>query len=186
MIIPALILPLLTQCTALAAPAHIERISIEEQGILITEIPSSTVLVHASDGQMVSLEHAYHPPHGNIMRPSAEIPAVVGTSFGYRFKIQGEPDNAIVKLDTVIRYPAPGRRNEKTGKLSRESISRLPYQLGKDYTQIVELEDPDLIPGTWHLEIRRGKDILASVPFILSKPLPPAAVNPIPKSEGAP
>jgi hypothetical protein len=181
MMIPMLGAALLILTAAHSSPqsARVERISIVEQGILTARIDAPSVAMKASDGQDVSIERpAKYIPAGNTMRPSPKIPGLVGTTFGYRFKIHGRPRQAPVKLDIVIHYPPPGRRDMETGRLSRISTIPLTFKIGQEAYNVFEFsEAADILPGEWILEIRKGNRSLARAAFIVAGPNPPRLIH---------
>lgn len=82
------------------------------------------------------------------------VPARHGIRFGTRFRLIGSPGGRPVALRSVWRIPEPGIRNQKTGKLFRESISDTQAKLGSTRMLGYSFTSPgSVICGDWVQEV---------------------------------
>ncbi|MGO8926027.1 MAG: DUF3859 domain-containing protein [Limisphaerales bacterium] len=93
-----------------------------------------------------------------VLRSTTNVPARVGTRFGFRYEIIGTPTNAPIILTMVGKHPPI--KNSKTGKLETRDTYRLRSWIGKTYTSTSLDEESDLVPGKWTFEVwHEGKKL---------------------------
>ena len=124
------------------------------------------------------------------LESTTTIPARIGISFGVRYKIVGEPDNAEVTLRKIISFPPPGLQPSR-GKIVPQSESKVETTIGKTVADLYTLEDGfELVPGVWTVELWEGQRKLLAQTFTLEKPeasvkpevkVAPKATPPLPK-----
>lgn len=116
---------------------------------------------------------------GNINRLSSvtfyerttRVPATVGTRFGVRFDLIGEPARAVVPLRAIWRFPAPGLREPGSGKVYTESVETFASPIGEPRQRGYGLDEEwELVPGDWTLEILHGQRRLLAQTFTLYRP----------------
>ena len=127
------------------------------------------------------------------LESTTTIPARIGISFGVRYKIVGEPDNAEVTLRKIISFPPPGLQPSR-GKIVPQSESKVETTIGETVADLYTLEDSfELVPGVWTVELWDGERKLLAQSFTIEKPaasakpevtVAPKATPPLPK--GAP
>ena len=90
-----------------------------------------------------------------LIQHTDSIPAIIGTTFGYRYTINGAPKGGHVDLTVKIIIPQPGLTNPKTGKTFHElAISYKNLKIGSMHHELVTFEEEwDLIPGQWHIQV---------------------------------
>ena len=103
--------------------------------------------------------------------PQRTVPAQIGVTFGFRYRIVGKPEGASVPLKEVIIYPPPGIQTPTSSSRVRKMEFKLEARIGETAnTELYTLEDNfELVPGTWMLETWLGNRKLASQPFRLDK-----------------
>lgn len=93
------------------------------------------------------------------------VPAILGLHFGFRFRVQGQPEGRVVTLRKDVTYPAsvkpPGALQQITGyehtvARSIDEVSFAGY--GFDYSW-------ELMPGTWIFRLLEGDRALAEQRF---------------------
>jgi hypothetical protein len=124
-----------------------------------------------------------------FLRSVDRIPATVGTSFGFRFQIIGEPQGETVNLRFVTRFPAGGLRNPQ-GRVLTVSENDRPHRIGENNFRTYTFDEPwEAVPGTWTLEFwyqgrmvgsHKFEVVAANVP---PKPEVPRSVNPSAKPD---
>ena len=134
------------------------------------------------------------------LETTTTIPARIGISFGVRYKIVGEPDNAEVTLRKIISFPPPGLQPSR-GKIVPQSESKVETTIGETVADLYTLEDSfELVPGVWTVELWDGERKLLTQSFTLEKPAeaarpevtlvpkatPPPKTTPPPKVTPAP
>jgi len=108
------------------------------------------------------------------LESTTTIPARIGISFGVRYKIVGEPDNAEVTLRKIISFPPPGLQPSR-GKIVPQSESKVETTIGETVADLYTLEDSfELVPGVWTVELWDGERKLLVQSFVLEKPEAPA------------
>ncbi len=86
-----------------------------------------------------------------LLRSTTNVPARLGTRFGFRYEIIGTPTNAPIMLTMVGKHPPI--KSPKTGKLETTDTYRLRSWIGKTYTSNSLDEQSDLVPGQWTFEV---------------------------------
>ena len=94
--------------------------------------------------------------------------ARVGTLFGARFRVVGQPSGANVTLRTVWKIPAPGITNPKTGNTYRENVSEVVVKIGEVRTRAYGFEEAwEIARGTWTFELWQGDRKLLEQSFTI-------------------
>jgi Domain of unknown function (DUF3859) len=107
------------------------------------------------------------------LETTAIIPARIGTSFGIRYKVVGDPDKAEVTLRKVISFPPPGLQPSR-GKFVPQSESKVETMIGETVADLYTLEDIfELVPGVWTVELWDGDRKLLTQSFTLERPAAP-------------
>lgn len=140
----------------LASPARmsaetprIQRLEVVQAGFMTarrtgatTEAPGSAAGFMEEADRMVFLPE-----------PPADT-ARVGTVFGLKFRVIGQPLNAPAKLRAIWRIPAPGITNPKTGNTYRQDVTELTVSIGEERTRAFGFDEPwEIARGTWTLEL---------------------------------
>ena len=96
------------------------------------------------------------------------IPAKLGVSFGFEFKITGQPDGAVVTIRKETHYPEPGAMppgatkpllvNSKMTNRALNEVSFSSYRLEESW---------ELMPGKWAFEFWLGDRKLGEQEFTL-------------------
>jgi hypothetical protein len=94
--------------------------------------------------------------------------AQIGTSFGVRYLVVGQPRLADVKLRTVWKIPAPGLKEPQNGKTFTESAADITTQIGTAQLSGYGFNEAwEIVPGTWVLQIWQGDRKLLEHPFAI-------------------
>lgn len=151
------------------APVHaqtprVERIEITEFGIYELKRTDTLDAPGTSTGTLLETQ-------GKLVQKTSIIPARLGISFGYSYRIIGSPANGRVTLKDVNIVPEPGLRNPKTRNIifreevqvvrTFKGVHRSDYSLGEEWT---------LLPGKWTFQLWLGDRKLAEQIFTLVKP----------------
>jgi hypothetical protein len=101
---------------------------------------------------------------GKLIESTTTIKASVGTSFGIRVKILGEPEGQVIACG--FRWLHPKMTDPVSGQSSEsdqwESQSRIGHPRYTGYTFDSEWE---LVPGEWTLQVLYGGRVLAEKKF---------------------
>jgi hypothetical protein len=155
---------MLSIAVAHAQTPRVERIEITEFGIYDLKRTKTIDAPGTASGSMLETE-------GKLVQRTSVIPARLGLSFGYSYRIIGSPANGRVTLKDVNIVPEPGLRNPQTRNIIfREEVqveSTFKGVLGSDYSLGEELT---LLPGTWIFQLWLGNRKLAEQVFTLVKP----------------
>jgi Domain of unknown function (DUF3859) len=169
-------LALLTGFPVHAQAPSVDRIDIVEYGTYSVERH-----VQGRDPHGINQATATNAQHIGTTR---EIPARIGTTFGFRYRIIGKPDEAPIALRRIVAFPAPGLQPSVSAKPLPRDEFVVQARIGETNDMFYTLEDAfELVPGTWAIEIWYGNRKLASQSFTVSKTEagPPAAPS---SSEG--
>jgi hypothetical protein len=106
-----------------------------------------------------------------LQQRTTTVPAILGTSFGFRFSILGKPAGATINLKFVSRYPSPGLQNPKTGNSLMRGEYSVQAKLDTKSWKTYRFDDDwELVPGTWTFEIWQDDRKLAEQSFTVVKP----------------
>lgn len=100
---------------------------------------------------------------------TATIPAQLGVTFGFHYKVVGRDTGEVVELRKVTKFPPGGLRTPK-GEVVRETERTLRNKIGETrFTSYALVDNFELAPGPWTIEIWQGSVRLASQTFTLVK-----------------
>ena len=148
-------------------PVHGQAPSVDRIEILEYGIYSLDRHVQGRDPRGINQATATNVQHAATTR---EIPARLGTTFGFRYKLIGKPSEAPITLRRVVVFPAPGLRPPSSSKpLPRDEFA-VDARIGETSYMFYTLEDAfELVPGTWVVEIWYANRKLASQAFTVGK-----------------
>ena len=94
------------------------------------------------------------------------IPAQNGVRFGFQYRITGAPNDTVIELRKVVRYPAPGAR-PPTSKEPTPSVdyATFCYVGTLCWTGYRIDHDWEMLPGTWAMELWNGGRKVAEQSF---------------------
>ncbi len=160
----SLLLLLALSVAAPAQTARLDRIEIMEAGIYRVEKTLSITDPAVPSGTRQQLAGA------KLSKATTTIPAVIGTRFGFRFKLVGEPTGAPVGVKWIMRYPPPGIRDTRN-QLQSSYEENIASAIGTEEYRDALFDDPgDLLPGTWTFEVWSGNQKMAEQKFTIVKP----------------
>lgn len=82
-----------------------------------------------------------------------EIPAVLGTNFGFKYAVNTTPRGQNMRVKSVIRFPAPGLK-APGGKVYTESVEYKDIKIGKPDLHGFGFDEPwEIVPGDWVFEV---------------------------------
>jgi hypothetical protein len=87
----------------------------------------------------------------SLVQVTTNVPARIGTRFGFRYTIQGTPSNAPIVLTMVGEHPP--YKDPKTGKTQTRDEYELQSWIGQTYTSYLLEDESELIPGKWKFEV---------------------------------
>jgi len=93
-----------------------------------------------------------------LVQATTNVPAHVGTRFGFRYTIHGTPSNAPIVLTMVGEHPPV--KDPRTGKTQTRDVYELQSWIGQTYTSYLFEEERESIPGKWKFEVwHKGKKL---------------------------
>jgi len=94
----------------------------------------------------------------SLVQVTTNVPARIGTRFGFRCTIHGTPSNAPIVLTMVGEHPP--YKDPKTGKTQTRDEYELQSWIGQTYTSYLLEDESELIPGKWKFEVwHKGKKL---------------------------
>mgnify|MGYP001556736334 CR=1 FL=1 len=97
------------------------------------------------------------------------VPAQIGVTFGLHYKVIGPDPGESVDLRKVTRFPESGLRTP-SGEVQHETERTLRSKVGETrFTAYALMDNFELVPGIWSIEIWQGSTKLASQNFTLVK-----------------
>ena len=160
------LVPLLWLLTAIAgaagAQAQVQRLDVTDYGLYTLDREIS-----GRDPQGISLGTASNIKHTATQRT---VPAQIGTTFGFRYRVVGKPTGGTVDLKKVIVFPSPGLQTPSSSTPVSKAEFNVEATIGETNSELYTLEDNfELLPGTWTLEMWQGSRKLLSQNFKLDK-----------------
>jgi hypothetical protein len=166
-IILSIIALLLTSGAAYTQTPQIERIRSTEYGIYTVDRE-----IQGRDALGINKAAASNVRHAATLR---NIPAQIGTTFGFRYEVMCKPHAAPVELRQVVIFPSPGLTPSFSSS-SRSIIQDeflLQTRIGETSYAFYTLEDAfELVPGSWVFEIWQGNRRLAMQVFKVITSIP--------------
>jgi hypothetical protein len=152
--------------TSGAAPAQapqVDRVDFVEYGIYTLDR-----VIEGRDGFGIKEARATNIRHAASLRT---IPAEIGVTFGFRYKVIGSPNGAPVDLRKIVIFPPPGIFPPlAAGSIERDEF-RLHAKVGEtSYVSYTLEDDFELVPGVWEIEIWNGERKLGSQTFRVINP----------------
>jgi hypothetical protein len=93
-----------------------------------------------------------------LVQATTNVPARLGTRFGFRYTIRGTPSNAPLTLTMIGEHPP--YTNPSTGKAETRDQYELQSWLGQTYTSYSLDHEWELIPGTFKFEVwYKGREL---------------------------
>ena len=93
-----------------------------------------------------------------LIQATTNVPARLGTRFGFRYSIRGTPSNAPIVLTMVGEHPP--LKDSRTGKTQTRDVYELQSWIGQTYTSYSLDEEQELIPGRWKFQVwHKGKKL---------------------------
>ena len=116
-----------------------------------------------------------------LLKLTYKIPARLGTSFGLKYYVNGNPPGAKVNITQRWLFPYPGVKHPETGKLTHYYDERIKPPIGRtmqgnylifwSIAAIQKFTKPsDLVPGEWKLQLWHGRKKLKEKTFTVYKP----------------
>jgi uncharacterized protein DUF3859 len=99
------------------------------------------------------------------------VSAQIGTTFGFRYKVIGKPEDVPVDLRRIVVFPPSGLRPSASSKPMSQDEATLQTKIGQTSYIFYTFEDNfELVPGTWTIEMWYGNRKLATQSFTVVKP----------------
>ena len=138
--------------------------AVQVTGAKVTEVGiySSKVITDQTNAAGVKLQGL---DEFKLVMNTTNIPARVGTRFGFRYEILGVPANAPIILSMIARHPPI--KNSTTGRTETTDSYRLKSWIGKTYTSGSLDEPSDCVPGPWTFEVWYGGKMLCEQSFLV-------------------
>ena len=144
------------------AQVQVQRLDITDYGIYTLDRELS-----GRDEQGISLGTATNIQHTATQRT---VPAQIGVTFGFRYKVVGRPAGSTVDLKKIIIFPSPGLQTATSSNPLTKAEFEVEAKIGETNSELYTLEDNfELVPGTWVLEMWQGSRKLISQSFKLDK-----------------
>jgi len=145
--------------------AEITEIDIVEYGIYTSDIIGTIYAPLTTSGKYNLVKNI------NLLEKTDKIPATKGTKFGLFYVIKGDIEGEEVNITEIVRFPNPGYRDPKTGKLFRQSEFSSTKKVGsKNFVAGMFSEDWNLYPGNWRVQLWHKDQKLAEKSFTVFKP----------------
>ena len=148
-----------------AQAPRIDHIEFTEYGIYTVDRE-----IQGRDALGINKASASNIRHAATLRT---IPAQIGTTFGFRYKLLGKPYDAPIDLRKIVIFPAPGLIPSPSSTPIAQDEFILNTRIGHTSYASYTLEDSfELVPGKWIIEIWHGGQKLATQSFKNINPSP--------------
>lgn len=153
---------LMSPQTAHGQATQVQRLELTDYGLYTLDREIS-----GRDPQGISLGTASNIQHTATQRT---VPAQIGVTFGFRYRVVGKPADTTVDLKKVITFPSPGLMTPTSSTRVTKAEFDVEAKIGDTNSELYTLEDNfELVPGTWVLEMWYGGRKLLSQNFKLEK-----------------
>ena len=158
LVVLSILVLFLTNTSAYAQAVQVERIRFTEYGIYTVDRD-----VQGRDALGINRAAASNVRHAVTLRT---IPAQIGTTFGFRYKVIGGAHGALVELKQIVIFPPPGLFPSPSSKWIKQDQFVLQTRIGETGYVSYTMEDAfELVPGIWTFEIWQGDRKLATQAF---------------------
>jgi len=148
--------------TAFAHAATISEVQIVEFGTF-HKTPSNALML--APNTIAGMSHGVS--EGTLIEKTTDIHASIGTSFGLRIKIAGEPDGAVVELGAKCIHPKLS--DPTSGRSSTVETWKIYPVIGRGgssgYVGFTFDNPWELVPGKWTIQIFDQFTLLAEKTF---------------------
>lgn len=160
---------------ASAAQAQtVQRVEISNAGIYRVEVDGVEPAPNSALGVFKTVRNP------TLVERTERVAGVKGTNFGFNFQIAGAPAGELITIRFVTRFPPPGLRDPRTGKVLLTSENDRPYRIGElAFRSYAFDEEWEIVPGTWSLEFWYGGKLVGAQKFQVVK----AEAAPAPRSD---
>jgi len=149
---------LVTTGTAHARTAQVDRIEFTEYGIYTVDRD-----IQGRDALGINKAAALNVRHAATLRT---VPAQIGVTFGFRYKLVGTPNEAPVDLREVIIFSSTGIVPKGSSSPIAQDEFTLQTRIGEINYTAYTLEDSfELLTGEWTIEIWYGDQRLGTQSF---------------------
>ena len=154
---------LLTTATAHAQAAQVDRIEFTEYGIYTVDR-----VIQEKDAAGINKAAASNVRHAATLRT---VPAQIGATFGFRYKLAGTPNGTPVNLREIVIFPPTGLVPKESSSPIVQDEFTLQSQIGQINYVAYTLEDSfELVTGEWTIEIWYGDQRLGKQSFKIIDP----------------
>jgi len=146
--------------------AQVSAITVVEQGIYKCEVLKLVEDLRVPSKQRAIIDSA------KIVQETTCIPAVLGTRFGFRYKVDGVPSGRKIDLVMVGIYPNDGVKDPTRDKPLKTFRYTTPYAIGEGYryTDYSFDHEWEIVPGEWIFQIWYDGKNYAEAKFVVMKP----------------
>ncbi|MCF6313624.1 MAG: DUF3859 domain-containing protein [Verrucomicrobiales bacterium] len=104
-----------------------------------------------------------------LISQTAQVPAKIGTAFGFTFKTKGSPPSSYTEL--TLESVHPGLNDPDSDQPIYQNELPITVKLGvNDFHYYILEYDWELVPGQWIFKVKNGDRVLAEKTFTLVKP----------------
>ena len=122
--------------------------------------------IHGRDSLGINTATGSNIRHTATLRT---IPAQIGTTFGFQFRIVGKPYDAPIDLRGVVKFPSPGMTVPSSTTPVAQDQFKIQTKIGEPAYFSYTIEDSfELVPGVWTMEIWHGDRRLGAQTFTLT------------------
>jgi Domain of unknown function (DUF3859) len=154
---------LVTAATAHAQAAQVDRIEFTEFGIYTVDR-----VILEKDAAGINKAAASNVRHAATLRT---IPAQIGTTFGFRYRLAGTPNGTPVNLREIVIFPPAGLVPKESSSPVVQDEFTLQSRIGEINYAAYTLEDSfELVTGEWTIEIWYADQKLGTQRFKIIDP----------------
>ena len=154
----------LTTAAAYAQAAQVDRIEFTEYGIYTVDR-----VIQEKDAAGINKAAASNIRHAATLRT---VPAQIGTTFGFRYKLAGTPNGTPVNLREIVIFPPTGLVPKESSPPIVQDEFTLQSRIGEiDYAAYTLEDSFELVTGEWTIEIWYGDQKLGTQRFRIIDPI---------------
>jgi hypothetical protein len=156
---------MLMACPLAADAATVERADVVDKGIYAIVEGEKTPDANTPTGTVTAVESE------TLIAATDTVAGKVGTEFGFRYVVVGEPKGEAVRLEIVITYPPPGLKGPGDGAPAPETRYARDKAIGETiYCGYGFENDWEIVPGKWTFAVWHDGKKLAEESFTVTGP----------------
>ncbi len=102
----------------------------------------------------------------SLLSQTHDIPAKIGTKFGFRFQLSGTPTDKEAHIKHIVFYPPPGMKDPSLPQPRTQGVYETDLMIGITHTRLFSFDkDWEMVPGVWTFQVFNDDKMIAEQKF---------------------